>query len=191
MLLGLLALPALAAIYWLRSRSRRVTVSSLILWADQRRARQGGLILQRMQAPLTFFLELLVIALLVAAAAGPSMLKREIVRPLVVVLDDSYSMLARLGARGQDSPRSRAAAAVQEELARNNYSARFILAGRGAAIDGRPAANAGSSPRCAGLLDVPTSLVRSGAGGGPGGRVGRPDGENPGAYRPRPGDDAR
>ena len=31
MLLGLLGLPALAAIYWLRSRSRRVVISSLAL----------------------------------------------------------------------------------------------------------------------------------------------------------------
>ena len=47
MLLGLLALPALGAVYWLRSRSRRVVVSSLVFWTDLRRPRQGGRILHR------------------------------------------------------------------------------------------------------------------------------------------------
>ena len=91
---------ALVAVYWLRNRSRRVVVSSLVFWSDVRRPRRGGLILQRLQTPLCFFLELLAIALLVAAAAGPAILSREIVRPLVVVLDDSYSMLARSRRRG-------------------------------------------------------------------------------------------
>ena len=129
MLLGLVALPVLAAIYWLRSRSRRVVVSSLILWTDQRRPRRGGLIIQRMQAPLTFFLELLAIALLVAAAAGPALVKREFVRPLMVVLDDSYSMLACRSDEKHDSSRTLAAAAVAQEVARDNYAVQFITAG--------------------------------------------------------------
>ena len=52
-----------------------------------------------MQTPLTFFLELLAIAMLVAGGGRARVLKREVVRPLVVVLDDSYSMLARLSRR--------------------------------------------------------------------------------------------
>jgi len=103
MLLGLLALPVLAAVYWLRSRSRRAVVSSLAFWTDQRSPRRGGRILHRMQTPLCFFLELLAIALLVTAAAGPAMLEREVVRPLMVVLDDSYSMLAGGVAGAPDS----------------------------------------------------------------------------------------
>ena len=103
MLLGLLALPVLAAVYWLRSRSRRAVVSSLAFWTDQRSPRRGGRILHRMQTPLSFFLELLAIAMLVMAAAGPALLKRDVVRPLVVVLDDSYSMLACTSADGTDS----------------------------------------------------------------------------------------
>ena len=54
MLLGLLALPVLAAVYWLRSRSRRAVVSSLAFWTDQRSPRRGGRILHRMQTPLSF-----------------------------------------------------------------------------------------------------------------------------------------
>ena len=80
MLLGLLGLPALAAIYWLRSRAKLRTVSSLFLWMDQRQPRQGGRILQRLQTPLTFFLELLAIAAIAMAAAAPSV-TRSRVRP--------------------------------------------------------------------------------------------------------------
>ena len=107
-LLGLSALPLLAAVYWLRSRSRRAVVSSLAFWTDQRSPRRGGLIIHRMQTPLSFFLEFLAITLLVVAAAGPAVLKRDVVRSLVVVLDDSYSMLAASG-DGSDSSRKRAA----------------------------------------------------------------------------------
>src|ERR671933_168356 len=93
-LLGLLSLPALAAIYWLRNRHRRLVVSSLMLWLDPREAREGGTRIRRPQTPLLFFLELLVLLLLVLAAAGPHVHTAEGTRPLVVVLDDSFSMLA-------------------------------------------------------------------------------------------------
>jgi hypothetical protein len=140
MLLGLLAVPLLAAIYWFRSRSRRVVVSSLMLWTDPRRPRQGGQLLRHMQAPLSFFLELLAIALVVVAAAGPAMVRKDVARPLLVVLDDSYSMLAqdpgRPGALG--APRGRAEAALVEELGGDNYLARFLLAGAEPRLLGEP-----------------------------------------------------
>jgi Aerotolerance regulator N-terminal len=125
-LLALLAIPALAVIYWLRNRYRRVPVSSLMLWAQERENRAGGLHVHRLQTPLLFFLELLAIVLLVFAAAGPLLSSTEESRPLVVVLDDSYSMLA--GAL--DSPQSRGRAAALEEIRRGGYqSVRLVLAG--------------------------------------------------------------
>jgi hypothetical protein len=135
MLVGLAAVPILTAIYWLRSRSRRAVVSSLAFWSDQRSPRRGGRILHRLQTPLTFFLELAAITALVVAAAGPAMLRRDVVRPLAVVLDDSYSMLA---GNAQDSPRRRAEAAVLGELQGGNYQVRFILAGRQPRLLGEP-----------------------------------------------------
>src|SRR5882672_5647578 len=95
--IGLLAAPALVAIYWLRSRSRDRRVSSLLLWLDERRIWKGGRFIHRLQTPLLFFLELLAILLLVTAAAGPMMRAGESGRPLAVVLDDSFSMLAGAG----------------------------------------------------------------------------------------------
>jgi hypothetical protein len=129
MLLGLLALPALAAIYWFRSRSRRVVVSNLAFWMDPNRPRHGGQVLHRMQTPLTLFLELLTITMLVVAAAGPSLVQRDYLRPLVVVLDDSFSMQAKLDMASAESVRDRAQKALADELGRNAYTARFIVAG--------------------------------------------------------------
>jgi hypothetical protein len=123
---GLAALPVVVGIYWLRMRFRRRTVSSLMLWLNQRMPREGGLRIDRLQKPLLLLLELLAISLLVLAAAGPRILVARGSRPLIVVLDDSYSMLAG----GTDSPRSRALKAIREEIGRgNSYSVRFVLAG--------------------------------------------------------------
>ncbi len=134
-LFGLAALPTLAAIYWLRNRFRDVPVSSLMLWALQQQPRAGGLRVQRLQLPLLFFLELLALLLLVLAAADPSTPFAAGRRPLVVVLDDSFSMLAG----GQDSPRARALDALLRELGQGQrYAVRFVLAGAAPQMLGEP-----------------------------------------------------
>jgi hypothetical protein len=125
-LFGLLAVPALVAVYWLRNRSRRRVVSSLMLWMDQRQLKEGGLLIHRLQTPLLFFLELLSILLIVLAAAGPMVRAGEGARPLVIVLDDSFSMLAG----GEDSPRHQAEEAVRKELrSAGDNTVRIVLAG--------------------------------------------------------------
>ena len=131
--LSLLAIPGLVAIYLLRTRSRRYPVSSLMLWVDQQQARQGGLHVERLQTPLLFFLELLAIVLLTLAVAAPIIRTTQGAIPLMVVLDDSFSMLAG----GDDTPRNRAIAALEEELtphrfnpfANRRYAVRYVLAG--------------------------------------------------------------
>jgi hypothetical protein len=123
---GLLALPVLVGIYWLRTRHRRYPVSSLMLWLDPRESQQGGTRIDRLRTPLLFFLELLALTLLVLAAADPQLPLRQSVRPLIVVLDDSFSMQAG----GEQSPRNQAVAALAEELKRHpRHSVRFLLAG--------------------------------------------------------------
>jgi hypothetical protein len=183
MLLGLLALPALAAIYWLRSRSKRAVVSSLVFWTDQRRPRQGGRILERLQTPLTFFLELLAILFLVLAAAGPAMLKKDVARPLCVVLDNSYSMQANsipanAGGSEQDTARHRAELALIEELNRDNYVARFILAGAQSRLLGEPLREPGlvretlAHWNCpSATADLPAALALAAEVGGPAARI--------------------
>src|SRR5215212_4181761 len=124
--LALLAVPALVAIYWLRNRAKERRVSSLLLWLDEKQRWDGGQRIHRLQTPLLFFLELAAILLLVMAAAKPLLRAGDAARPLVVVLDDSFSMLAG----GGDSTRHRAAKAIESELRANRYEpVRFVLAG--------------------------------------------------------------
>jgi len=127
-LLALAAMPALAAIYLLRNRSRRQPVSSLMLWMDLTRPREGGRRLERMQVPLLLLLELLALGLLGLASAGPHVRAAGASRPLVIVLDDSFSM--RAGGPGAPGFRARAVRSVEETLrAEPDASVQFILAG--------------------------------------------------------------
>lgn len=124
--IGLVSLPALAAIYYLHTRSRLLPVSSLLLWTDARVAPVGGRRVDQLRLPLVFWLELLVLALLVLAAVGVHVPAPGGARPLVVVLDDSFSMQAG----SPDSARKRAADALLDDLRRTpRHSVRFILAG--------------------------------------------------------------
>lgn len=97
-LIGLAAIPALLAVYLLRNRVVRRNVSSLMLWVERSRMDHGGAKLQRNRLPLLFFLELLILLLLIWAAAGPRVLSMQATRPLTIVLDNSASM----GAVGRD-----------------------------------------------------------------------------------------
>jgi hypothetical protein len=93
-LLALASVPALAAIYILRNRYRRRQVSSLLLWRFTVQSKEGGAKVHRLQLPLLFFLELLALLFLVIAAAAPSWKLPQSTRPLIVVLDDSFSLQA-------------------------------------------------------------------------------------------------
>jgi len=125
-LVGLIGVPVLVGIYLLRNRFRIQPVSSLMLWLDARETRQGGTRIRRLQTPLLFLLELLAILLLVLAAAEPRIRLSQSARPLVVVLDDSFSMLAG----GEESPRRQGLLAVLELMrTRPPSTIRFVLAG--------------------------------------------------------------
>jgi Aerotolerance regulator N-terminal len=93
-LIAMATLPALAAIYILRNRFRRRQVSSLLLWRFHVQSKSGGAKVHRLQLPLLFFLELFALVLLVTAATGPHWKLPQSARPLIVVLDDSFSMRA-------------------------------------------------------------------------------------------------
>ncbi len=120
---GLLALPTLAAIYWLRQRAQRRAVSSLMLWRDELSSRASGRRPERFESSRLFVLELIILTLLVLAAAGPQIAAPHARRPLVVVLDDSLSMAAH----GAESPREAAVAALQRELKGTSHSTVTLL----------------------------------------------------------------
>jgi len=138
-LIALASLPALTAIYLLRNRFRRRQVSSLVLWRFHVQAKEGGAKVHRPHLPLLFFLELLALALLVIAAAGPQWKLPQSARPLIVVLDDSFSMRAvRDGVSAQDRARD-----FLEQLFRRQPPpfTRLILAGTEPRLLGAPARN--------------------------------------------------
>ena len=65
-----------------------------MLWHFQVQSKAGGAKVHRLQLPLLFFLELLALALLVMAAAGPHWKLPQSARPLMIILDESFSMRA-------------------------------------------------------------------------------------------------
>ena len=137
--LALLAVPLLVAIYFLRNRAKERRVSSLLLWLDVRQRWDGGQQIHKLQTPLLFFLELLAILLLVMAAAKPLLRAGDAGKPLVIVLDDSFSMQAG----GEDSSRNRAVAAIRSELRASRYDpVRLVLAGETPQLLGEATGNA-------------------------------------------------
>ncbi len=140
--LGLIAVPALVVIYLLRQRSAEHFVSSLILWRGEPPLREGGHRVDRFRAPPLFWLELLILLLLVAAALGPLIPTRDSRRPLVVVLDDSFSMRAGT----VSSPRHRAREALASELVKPRHGEiRLLLAGQEALPLGEGALDAAAA----------------------------------------------
>ena len=135
-LLALATVPALAAIYILRNRYRRRPVSSLLLWKFQVQSKAGGAKVHRLQLPLLFFLELLALLLLVTAATGPHWKLAQSSRPLIVILDDSFSLRA---VHANESAQSRATKYLEQLFGhRPPPSTRLILAGTEPRLLGAP-----------------------------------------------------
>jgi hypothetical protein len=124
---GALAIPALVAIYKLRQRSRkRLDVSAMFLWEHVQQIQSSGQKVQQLRTSRLFWIELVVLCLLLLAASGPTLLLKRDRGPLVIVLDNSFSMLAG----GRDSALSRARAFVDKTLRKGDYSfVRFVGAG--------------------------------------------------------------
>ena len=162
-----LALPIAAAvlvgIYWLRNRFQPIRVSSLLLWQSQKEARESGVTLHRLQTPLLFFLELLALAAMALAAATPLLETTQNQRPYVIILDDSFSMMAG----GDSSPRQKAQQQIEAELNGNiSFPVRFLLAGPEPVFLDSPARNrteallALQGWRCqAGRADLTTAIA--------------------------------
>jgi Ca-activated chloride channel homolog len=94
LLLGLLAFPILV-MYMLKLRRREVRVSSTMLWHAVLRDRQANTPWQKLRRNLFLFLQLLILACLVAALARPAVAIPSISSgSIVVILDASASMKA-------------------------------------------------------------------------------------------------
>jgi hypothetical protein len=88
-LYGLLALPLLLIPYLIRRKPKRVIFSSLLLFTEPA-TRAGGRPLGRLRLPLIFFLQLLLLTLLILALGEPVFSLRA--SNIAIVLDNSASM---------------------------------------------------------------------------------------------------
>ncbi len=88
-LYGLLALPLLLIPYLIRRKPQRVIFSSLLLFTEPLK-RAGGRPLGRLRLPLIFFLQLLLLTLLILALGEPVFSLRA--SNIAIVLDNSASM---------------------------------------------------------------------------------------------------
>ena len=124
---ALVAIPILIGIYLLKNRFRKHTVSSLILWMNQRQTKQGGIIFEKISAPLLFIIELLTIIMLILAATAPLLRAMTQRSDYIVILDNSYSMLCET----TSTPKERAMNDIIRTLNESGeFNAIFILASR-------------------------------------------------------------
>jgi hypothetical protein len=92
---GLLAAVPLVAVYFLKVRPRRRTVTAFFLWQQVFEKRKSASLFQRLRDALSLLLMLLTLAAAVFAAAGLRFRKSD-ERDLVVIVDASPSMRARV-----------------------------------------------------------------------------------------------
>ncbi|MCK5707098.1 MAG: BatA and WFA domain-containing protein [Candidatus Aureabacteria bacterium] len=126
-LFSLITIPALFAVYLFRSKFQKVYVSSLMLWQNQKKTSKGGSKLRKIKTPLIFFIELLIFICIVLAVSRPLFRIRKQVKPLIIILDDSVSMQA---IKDNMTSQHLAIQAILNEIDKDSYAARFILAGK-------------------------------------------------------------
>ena len=131
---GTIIFLGLLAVYAYRRRSRRVVVSSLMFFAKSKSTAEGGQKLSKLQTPLLFFIEFLILLLLILAIADPINLQKGRLIPVTIVLDDSISMTAG----GRISSRSRAVSYFEQKVFSHElYRITMIRAGAVPQIMGR------------------------------------------------------
>lgn len=158
-LLGLAAVPALVAIYFLYNRLKKKPVSAVFLWRDLGRKAEGSGRIRPLLPPPTFWVELMIVLLLTWAAADVCFRAHGAAVALVVVLDDSLSMRASLG---RHTVREEAEAVLRQEINRlRPTSLRLVVAGRVPEVDAKPALEALESTwRCrSSSADLESALV--------------------------------
>lgn len=91
---GVATLLVMTAIYFFRRQARDEKVSTLMFWSTVKIPAEGGRKRTTLQTPLILLIELLILSFFVLAAANPRAVVGEKLVPVVLVLDDSFSMVA-------------------------------------------------------------------------------------------------
>jgi len=100
-LLGLLAVPALVALYILRQKHKTVKVPSLLLWKRTQTLMEASTPWQKLKKSLLFLLQLLCVILAALAIARPSIRSEKLSDELIIIIDSSASMTATDGEGGK------------------------------------------------------------------------------------------
>ncbi len=124
-LLGLIAIPVIVAIHLFRRRFAPLPVAGLHLWGVETRVIDSGRRRDRLPITLSLILELLAALLLTLLISDPRWDSKEFRQHLIVVLDDSASMLA--APEGQDSLREQTLDLLAERMQQAGHDARLTL----------------------------------------------------------------
>ncbi|MCQ2427517.1 MAG: BatA and WFA domain-containing protein [Clostridia bacterium] len=100
-LLGLLAVPALVALYILKQKHKTLTVPSLLLWKKTQTLMEASTPWQKLKKNLLFFIQLCTVILTVLALARPAFSSSSVSDEIIVIVDSSGSMQAKDGSDGK------------------------------------------------------------------------------------------
>ena len=115
-LIGLLSLPVIVAFYMLRLRRRDVPVGSTFLWQQLVRDVEANAPWQRLRFSWLLLVQLLIAALVVAAAVRPfTASESDLAANVVLIMDTSTSMAAR------DGDDDRISEAAMEDRKKDGY----------------------------------------------------------------------
>lgn len=108
----------LVALYMLRSRRRRVVVSSLLMWDEAPRSVSSARPWERLRVTPLFLLQLLVLVLFILSLARPSVSQRSLLGPHTVLVLDTSASMAQAGRfeRAINEARSLSAEASEDRL---------------------------------------------------------------------------
>ncbi|UDQ99063.1 BatA domain-containing protein [Lentisphaerota bacterium WC36G] len=127
----LIAPIVLVVIYYLFRHTKIKVVSNLFLWEQQICTNKSGKILKKLPLPLTFFIELLIILLLIFAAVDTLIERYGLQKEAIVILDDSFSMQA-FSKKNNEYINNLAVKRLEEILQNNhqNQKIKIYLAGQ-------------------------------------------------------------
>ena len=122
-------LGVLLLFYWLHQKVKPCVIPALFLWLDEKSNRLPGSNIHPHRLPLTFYLESIILLLLIAAAVSPLLQRGSGNTVQTVILDNSYSMQAK-DSSGQSS-REKVLALLEPVIADiKAHPIRLLLAGK-------------------------------------------------------------
>ncbi len=121
-LLGLLGVPVLVLIYFLRRKAKVEVVTTLFLLKRLRRESKGGRRFEKLERSIPFWLQLLAVLLLTWILSKPKFGNERAMQQVAVIVDSSASML---GCRNQFG--ERLGTALREVAAEADHSVFYVL----------------------------------------------------------------